>query len=174
MITNGAGAAPSPSAPALLTAQAVKGLLTGQRVLVLDDDAESFGRIFVSLASSGCRASLARRPAQIAQLLPVVRPSIVIFSTALVDDPGQLLHQLRTNAHGASSLVVALAPRDSRRERRRLLELGCHAYLSKPADRFLFATALVRAMPALLTGDATSSYTSRPDARPVEAWMSSG
>ena len=159
----------APNAPfgSVLPIDVVKARLSGQRALILDDDAETFGRIFMSLAAAGCRATLARRRIQAFQLAERTLPTLIIFSTSLDDArPAELLADFRAHPATASAILVALAPEDSKRERRRLTELGCHGYLWKPADRYLFATELLKRTPCLLGPTGVPSR-ARDEAEPL-------
>ena len=119
--------------------------------MVIDDDSESFGRVFISLSRAGCDATLARRWAQVAPAVRQRRPTLIIFSTELADANGvEILGRLRSDEATRSAIAVALAPRESRKERRKLLAVGCDAYIWKPTDRYLFATELVERTPRLL------------------------
>lgn len=131
--------------------------LAGHRVLVLDSDAESFGRIFINLSAVGCPARLARRWAQALDLAATVRPTVVIFSTTWEKDAATLLLTLQESPTTRQALLVALADTLSKHERRRLLALGCHGYLWKPTDRYLFAIDLVRFTPPLLPPPSTAA-----------------
>jgi DNA-binding response OmpR family regulator len=125
--------------------------LQGHRVVVIDDDSESFGRAFISLSRAGCEATLARRWAQVAPAVRQRRPTLIIFSTELTDADGlEILGRLRNDESTKAAIVVALASRESRKERRKLLALGCDGYIWKPTDRYLFATELVERTPRLL------------------------
>jgi response regulator RpfG family c-di-GMP phosphodiesterase len=147
---------PRPNSGSVLPLDVVKAHLSGHRALVLDDDAEDFGRMFVSLSSAGCRAVLARRTAQALKLAAQLQPTVVIFSTTSGDTGAAgLLKQLREFPATAGAVLVALADRQSKRERKRLAELGCDGYLGKPVDRFLFATELVQQTPRLREGPAS-------------------
>ena len=144
--------APAISGSPLLDFPTVKARLTGHRALVIDEDAESFGRIFVSLSSAGCRVKLARQPAVAIQITAVFRPGLIIFSTSLpAATVAALLVSLRDAPATKDSVLVALAERESKRERRRMTDLGCDGYVWKPCDRYLFATELVRRTPCLLS-----------------------
>jgi DNA-binding response OmpR family regulator len=125
--------------------------LTGHRALVLDEESESFGRIFVSLSAAGCTATLARRWAQVDIAVRRMRPSLVIFSTQLAEiSGGEIIHRLRENVLTRGVIAVAVAGHESKKERRKLLDLGCDGYLWKPTDRYLFAMDLVARTPRLL------------------------
>jgi len=144
--------APAISGSPLLDFPTVKARLTGHRALVIDEDAESFGRIFVSLSSAGCRVKLARQPNVAMQITAVFRPGLIIFSTSLpAATVADLIAALRDAPATKDSVFIALAARESKRERHRMMDLGCDGYLWKPCDRYLFATELVRRTPCLLS-----------------------
>ncbi|HET6148959.1 MAG TPA: response regulator [Polyangia bacterium] len=124
--------------------------LTGHRALVMEEEPESFGRIFLSLSSAGCPATLARRWAQVEPIARRARPTLVLFSTQLAEMDGEeVVRHLRANPTTAGAILVAIAARESKKERRKLLELGCDGYVWKPADRYLFAMDLVARTPRL-------------------------
>jgi len=140
------------SGSSLLDFPTVKARLTGHRALVIDEDTESFGRIFVSLSSAGCRVKLARQPNVAMQITAVFRPGLIIFSTSLpAATVADLIAALRDAPATKDSVFIALAARESKRERHRMMDLGCDGYLWKPCDRYLFATELVRRTPCLLS-----------------------
>ena len=134
-----------------LHVDAVRARLTGHRALIIEEDAESFGRMFMSLAAAGCRAILARRPVQAFQIAARTPPTLVIFSTSVTGDVTGLVGDLRREAACSLATLVALGEGTAKRERRKLLELCCDGYVAKPADRFLFATELLLRTPRLLS-----------------------
>ena len=138
----------------LVSVAVARTCLSGHLALVLDDDVSSFGHIFVSLASAGCRAVLARRWTQaVHQIERVGRPSLIIFSTKLMDTGAAAgIEAVRALRETNGAILVALADRVSKREQRLLRSLGCDGYLCKPVDRFLFAAELVRRTPRLTAG----------------------
>ena len=73
-------------------------------------------------------------------------PDLVIVSTTLPDADACALCTRLTAPGEPRRLVVALAPRDSRSERRRFLGAGCAGFLCKPIDVRLFAQDLARAL----------------------------
>jgi len=147
----GATSDPKASNGWTLSRDAVRARLSGRVALIVDGDAEAFGRMFVSLAAAECRAVLARRAAQALQLAAQLRPTLVIFSTCMADvSAADLFKQLRGAPGLAGAVMVALSDRESKRERKRLIEMGCDGYLWKPVDRFLFAMDLLQRTPRLL------------------------
>jgi CheY-like chemotaxis protein len=125
--------------------------LTGHRALIIEDDAEAFGRMFLSLSSAGCPATLARRWAQVEPTARRTRATLVLFSTQLIEMPGdEIVRRLRQSSVTRTAILVAIAGRESRKERHKLMDLGCDGYTWKPADRYLFAMDLVGRTPALL------------------------
>ena len=146
-----------------LHVDAVRARLTGHRALIIEEDAESFGRMFMSLAAAGCRAILARRPVQAFQIAARTPPTLVIFSTSVTGDVTGLVGDLRREAACSLATLVALGEGTAKRERRKLLELGCDGYVAKPADRFLFATELLLRTPRLLNPTGESPLQRAPE-----------
>jgi DNA-binding response OmpR family regulator len=133
--------------------------LTGHRALVMEEEAESFGRMFLSLSSAGCSATLVRRWAQVEPMARRTRPTMVLFSTQLAEmGAEEIVRRLRENPATGAAVLVALAARESKKERRKLLDLGCDGYLWKPADRYLFAMDLVARTPILLQSGAEAVH----------------
>lgn len=128
--------------------------LTGHRALVIEEESESFGRMFVSLSSAGCPSTLARRWAQVEPLMRRTQPTMVLFSTQLSEmSAGEIVRNLRQDPGTKDAVLIAVAGRESKKERRKLLELGCDGYVWKPTDRYLFAMDLVARTPRLLDGN---------------------
>jgi DNA-binding response OmpR family regulator len=133
--------------------------LTGHRALVMEEEAESFGRMFLSLSSAGCSSALVRRWAQVEPMARRTRPTLVLFSTHLTEMSAEdIVHRLRDNPATHAAILVAIAGRESKKERRKLLDLGCDGYVWKPADRYLFAMDLVARTPLLLENGAAAAH----------------
>jgi DNA-binding response OmpR family regulator len=148
----------APSLSTTIDFATVKKILTGHRAVVLDDDCESFGRLFLSLSTAGCPATLARRWAQIEPAVRRVKPTLIIFSTTMQDLGGlEIVRRLRDAPATQDAIIVARSAAESRTERRRLLAAGCDGYLWKPTDRYLFATDLLTATPRLIAPDASAA-----------------
>jgi CheY-like chemotaxis protein len=128
--------------------------LTGHRAVVIEEESESFGRMFVSLSSAGCPSTLARRWAQVEPLVRRTMPTMILFSTQLSEmSAPELVRKLRQDPGTKEAVLIAVAGRESKKERRKLLELGCDGYVWKPTDRYLFAMDLVARTPRLLDGN---------------------
>lgn len=124
--------------------------LTGLSVLYFGDDAESGGRIFMSLGQAGARVRLARRLVQGFQLLEALRPRLVIIDGDSSEmDMTELVRELRRRPASASALLVVLSSRDGRAMRRRAKAMGADGFLPKPIDLRVCAQTLVRDLPAL-------------------------
>jgi DNA-binding response OmpR family regulator len=140
--------------PSNLDFATAKRQLTGHRAVVIEEESESFGRMFVSLSSAGCPSTLARRWAQVAPLVHRTRPTLILFSTQLVEmSAPEIIRMLRQGPGTKESVLIAVAGRESKKERRKLLDLGCDGYVWKPTDRYLFAMDLVARTPRLLDGN---------------------
>ena len=148
--------APRSPAPSISPASTVdfataKRQLSGNRALIMEDDAEAFGRMFLSLSSAGCPATLARRWAQVEPTARRTRATLVLFSTQLAEMAGdEVVSRLRQNPATRTAILIAIAGRESKKERRKLLDLGCDGYVWKPADRYLFAMDMVARTQVLL------------------------
>jgi CheY-like chemotaxis protein len=140
--------------PSNLDFATAKRQLTGHRAVVIEEESESFGRMFVSLSSAGCPSTLARRWAQVELLVRRTMPTMILFSTQLSEmSAPEIIRMLRQDPGTRNAILIAIAGRESKKERRKLLELGCDGYVWKPTDRYLFAMELVARTPRLLDGN---------------------
>src|SRR5215468_3310402 len=90
--------------------------LTGHRAIVMEEEAESFGRMFLSLSSAGCSATLVRRWAQVEPMARRTRPTLVLFSTQLSEmGAEEIVRRLRENPATRAAVVVAIAARESKK-----------------------------------------------------------
>jgi CheY-like chemotaxis protein len=128
--------------------------LSGHRAVVIEEESESFGRMFVSLSSAGCPSTLARRWAQVEPLVQRTHATMILFSTQLSEmTTPEIIRMLRQDPGTKAAVLIAVAGRESKKERRKLLDLGCDGYVWKPTDRYLFAMDLVARTPRLLDGN---------------------
>ncbi len=147
-------AVPVAALPSNLDFATAKRRLTGHRALVIEEESESFGRMFVSLSSAGCPATLARRWAQVEPLVRRTQPTMVLFSTQLSElNAAEIIRKLRLDPGTKEAVLIAVAGRESKKERRKLLDFGCDGYVWKPTDRYLFAMDVVARTPRLLDGN---------------------
>lgn len=141
--------------PATLDFSLAKARLKGHRALIREDQPETFGRMFIALAATGCRASLARRRIQLFQMAATIQPTLIIFSMQAEPDAASLVRDLRQNPATRDCVIIALGGGQSKRERQRLIEIGCQGCLEMPVDRHLFAMDLLQRTPCLLAGAPT-------------------
>ena len=140
--------------PTNLDFATAKRQLTGHRAVVIEEESESFGRRFVSLSSAGCPSTLARRWAQVDPLVRRTQPTMILFSTQLSEMAApEIIRKLRQDPGTKNAVLIAVAGRESKKERRKLVELGCDGYVWKPTDRYLFAMDLVARTLRLLDGN---------------------
>ena len=140
--------------PTNLDFATAKRQLAGHRAVVIEEESESFGRMFVSLSSAGCPSTLARRWAQVEPLVQRTHATMILFSTQLSEMTApEIIRMLRQDPGTKTAVLIAVAGRESKKERRKLLELGCDGYVWKPTDRYLFAMDLVARTPRLLDGN---------------------
>ena len=119
-------------------------------VLVISQDIESAGRLFVGLGRLACAVRLARLSVQAMLMLGEVQPSICVVDADAGDlEASVLLRKLRAHAVTRDALFVALIARPSPSRSRRLLRAGFDGVLSKPFDENLLPQELMRGVPCL-------------------------
>jgi CheY-like chemotaxis protein len=131
----------------------VKRRLHAASVLVISQDVENAGRIFVGLGRLACAVRLARLSIQAMKMLEQVRPAICVVDADDGDkEAPALLRDLRAHPVTQDALFVALIARESPGRRRRLTQAGYHGVLTKPLDEHLFPQELLRGIPVLAAG----------------------
>jgi CheY-like chemotaxis protein len=128
----------------------IKRRLHAASVLVISQDVENAGRLFVGLGRLGCAVRLARLSIQALKMLPEVRPAICVIDADAADGEAPvLLRQVREHEAARNALFVALLARESPGRRRRLAQNGFHGALVKPLDEHLFPQELMRGISVL-------------------------
>jgi CheY-like chemotaxis protein len=145
-------------AAAVASAPQAEVSLSGVRVLVVDDEADARSLASALLERSGARAVSAGSVDEALKAVELERPDVVLADIAMpVEDGYELLRRLRERpAEGSRPLpVAALTAYASAEDRRRLLQAGFQAHLTKPlraGDLALTVLALARPHPRDLSG----------------------
>jgi PAS domain S-box-containing protein len=111
--------------------------LTGARVLVVEDDADTRDFLGFALQSAGVKPALAATAAEALHRLAAETFDVVVSDLSMPDADGYaLIRRLREldAATGARRPAVALTAHAGPDDRRRALEAGFDAYLVKPVD----------------------------------------
>jgi CheY-like chemotaxis protein/anti-sigma regulatory factor (Ser/Thr protein kinase) len=112
-------------------------LLSGTRVLVVEDDADSREAICAALARAGAEVSSAGSVRHALDLIARVPAEIVVSDIGMPHEDGfELIRELRARQEAGSPrpTAVALTAFASVEDERRALESGYDAFIAKPAD----------------------------------------
>jgi two-component system OmpR family response regulator len=119
--------------------------LSGRRILVAEDDANTASVIEASLRSVGVEPSLVDTGRAVLDVLPETRPDLIILDVGLPDLSGvDVLRRLREVGHEAP--VVFLSARDDPSVKVDALRAGASDYIVKP---FHFGELIERLLIAL-------------------------
>jgi two-component system CheB/CheR fusion protein len=112
---------------------------TGDRVLIIDDNADAADVMKIILELADYRTLIAYDGEQAMQSAQSFRPDIVLLDIYLPDTTGwELAQRLRTEAGLGDSLIVAISGVDSPTDRRRSAQAGIDKHLTKPVDMGVF------------------------------------
>lgn len=125
---------------------------TGQRILVVDDEADIVALIVYHLAKAGYRVSTASTGTDALDAARRERPALIVLDLMLPDFSGyDVLEQLRASEATQSVGVLMLTARVEEADRVRGLALGADDYLTKPfspQELVLRVGAILRRMAA--------------------------
>ncbi|HEY2026807.1 MAG TPA: response regulator transcription factor [Gemmatimonadaceae bacterium] len=106
---------------------------TGERVLVVDDEADIVALVAYHLAKSGYRVSTASSGTDALEAMRRERPALVVLDLMLPGLSGyEVLEQLRASDATRDVAVLMLTARREEPDRIRGLSLGADDYLTKP------------------------------------------
>ena len=157
--------------------------VTGERVLVVDDEADIVALVAYHLAKSGYRVSTASSGPDALEAARRERPALVVLDLMLPGLSGyEVLEQLRAGDATRDIAVLMLTARREEQDRIRGLSLGADDYLTKPfspQELVLRVAAILRRVGAggisatdkLVLGPLeidTAAHTVRVSGEPVE------
>ena len=106
---------------------------TGERILVVDDEADIVALVAFHLVKSGYRVSTAPSGADALLAARQERPALIVLDLMLPGLSGyDVLEQLRANNATKEIAVLMLTARRDEQDRNRGLALGADDYLTKP------------------------------------------
>jgi two-component system, cell cycle response regulator DivK len=109
--------------------------MTGERILVVEDNEKNMKLFRDVLAATGYRTLEATTGSEAVELASEHTPDLVLMDIQLPDLDGvQALHRLRANAGTARIPVLALTAQAMRGDRERFLAEGFDGYVSKPVN----------------------------------------
>lgn len=109
--------------------------MTGEQILVVEDNEKNMKLVRDVLQASGYRMLEARTGGQGVELAIEHRPDLVLMDIRLPDIDGvEALRLLRANEDTALVPVLALTAQAMQGDRERFLAAGFNGYFSKPVD----------------------------------------
>ena len=119
--------------------------MTGQQVLVVEDNERNMKLFRDVLQASGYRTLEATTGERAVELVLEHRPDLVLMDIQLPDIDGiEALDRLRADERTASVPVLALTAQAMDGDRERFLAAGFDGYLSKPVDIADFVATVKR------------------------------
>lgn len=114
---------------------ALRHVLAGRNVLVVDDDPDTRRLVGTALRQAGAVVRTAGSAAEARRLVEAAVPDAVVSDVAMPEEDGyELARALRGPRARAAMALVALTAYSSDRDRERALEAGFHAHVGKPVD----------------------------------------
>ncbi|RUR79531.1 hypothetical protein DSM107007_40410 [Nostoc sp. PCC 7120 = FACHB-418] len=120
--------------------------LEGIKVLVVDDDADSRDFLAFILEQEGADVSLATSALEVLQLLPEIKPDVLVSDISMPDMDGYtLIRQMRTwtAEQGGAIPAIALTAFARQYDREQALQAGFQLHLPKPLNAEEFIAAVV-------------------------------
>ena len=119
-------------------------LLSGKRVIVIDDDADARHLLKLGLEAAGASVVTAESAVQGLSRVSELRPDIVVVDISMPGKDGYaFLRELRGAGHVVPA--VAVTAHAAHHDRQRALEAGFHEHLAKPVDLDELVRTLSRA-----------------------------
>src|ERR1700740_3510519 len=116
-----------------MSAAPAAAMTTGERVLVLDDEAHIVALVAYHLVKAGYRVSTASTGPDALTAARQERPALVVLDLMLPGASGyDVLEQLRSQPTTRDIAVLMLTARREEQDRIRGLSLGADDYLTKP------------------------------------------
>jgi CheY-like chemotaxis protein len=120
-----------------------------RRVLVIEDDEDGRETLRLLLEVQGHEVEVAENGRGGAAKALSSRPEVVLVDIGLPDIDGYTVaRQIRTGAHGADMLIVALTGYGASTDRQQAIEAGFDAHLVKPVEPGALARLLAGEPPA--------------------------
>jgi len=111
----------------------------GERVLIVDDNADAADVMKIVLELADYRTQIAYDGAQAIDCARDFQPHIVLLDIYLPDTTGwELAHRLRAEAGLDDALIIAVTGVNSASDRRRSAQAGIDRHLTKPVDMSVF------------------------------------
>ena len=109
--------------------------MTGQKILIIDDDNDIRRGLNVRLRASGYATCFAGDGVGAIRTARKERPDLILLDLGLPAGDGfQVLERLKLNTELAHIPVVVLSARDPEANEKRAMKAGARSYFQKPVD----------------------------------------
>jgi CheY-like chemotaxis protein len=130
---------PTTTTTTTTTTTVLDGASGGDRVLIIDDNADAADVMKIILELADYRTQIAYDGEQAIDCARTFRPQIVLLDIYLPDTTGwDLAQRLRTECGLGDALIIAITGVDSAADRKRSAEAGIDKHLTKPVDMDAF------------------------------------
>ena len=114
--------------------------MSGERILVVDDNAANMKLVDFVLLAAGFQVRGAANAEEALASIAAERPDLVLMDIQLPGTDGlALTRQLKADPGTSSLPIVALTAYAMRGDKQKALDAGCIGYLTKPIDTRTFA-----------------------------------
>lgn len=121
------------------------------RIVIIEDNQANLELVKYLLECSGYEVSVARDGQQGVDLVPQVRPDLVVCDLQMpVLDGYQVLTLLRKNPDVARIPIIAVTAFSMPNDRQKVMTAGFDGYISKPIDPETFVSQVGAFLPAAL------------------------
>lgn len=120
--------------------------LTGLTIVAVEDHPDSLDMLIAALRLLGANAVPARTSREGYEMLSQHRPHLVISDIGLPDEDGcALIRRIRSLGadEGGATPAIALSAYTQAEDRRKALDAGFHAFVSKPLELDRLATTIL-------------------------------
>jgi CheY-like chemotaxis protein len=126
-------------------------ILTGESILVVDDEPANLRLLTVLLSRNGYQVHEARTAEEALEIVAKFRPRLVLADIQLPGMDGlEMTRQLKSNPETKDIVVVAVTAFAMKGDEQKALDAGCDGYITKPID----VTSLPRILRKYFRSDA--------------------
>jgi len=109
--------------------------MSGEQILIVDDNPVNLKLARVLLAAAGYRVRTAAAAEEALEVLAEFRPRLILMDIQLPGMDGlELTRRLKADPRMGSVLIVALTAYAMKGDEERVMAAGCDGYIGKPID----------------------------------------
>jgi CheY-like chemotaxis protein len=109
--------------------------MTGERILIVDDNPSNLKLARFVLAKQGYDVRTVTNAGETMELLPEFRPSLILMDVQMPGVDGlELTRRLKADASTAAIVIIAVTAYAMKGDEEKALAAGCDGYITKPID----------------------------------------